>query len=368
MFQRYLSRTVVQARYFSQEVEKKVRVVNLLTNNINTNLAYEDYLFHHDNLKYPTIMMWQNDKNIVIGKHQNPWKECFLQKMERDGIQQARRKSGGGAVYQDLGNSCFTFQHPIYDNTPPLDTKNKNNVILLKGLENLGIKAELSGRNDITINGKKFSGSAYEVDLGGRFKIKKALHHGTILCNVDTLQLWNYLNPDKAKLKSKGIDSVISRVMNLQDLNKDINHQTIGEEFIKEFKNYWEGYEVSEDEVSDPLSIPKVKEIYDTLISEDWLMTKTPKFTNQIETRFKWGNIDLYMKVENGVIQDGMVYSDALVPEMIDYMIHQLRSSSYQYSESGVNDLCENIKFAHEDREDIVNMIEEMRQWMTASI
>jgi len=58
-----------------------------LTNNINTNLAYEDYLFHHDNLKYPTIMMWQNDKNIVIGKHQNPWKECFLQKMERDGIQ-----------------------------------------------------------------------------------------------------------------------------------------------------------------------------------------------------------------------------------------------------------------------------------------
>ena len=194
----------------------------------------------------------------------------------------------------------------------------------------MGVDAELSGRNDITVNGKKFSGSAYEVDLGGRYKIKKALHHGTILCNVDTQQLWNYLNPDKAKLKSKGIDSVVSRVMNLQELNKNINHHTVSEEFIKEFKNFWEGYEVIEEEISDPLSqSPKVKEIYDMLTSENWLLKKTPNFTNQIETRFKWGNIDLYLKVENGVIQDGFVYSDSLVPEMIDYMIHQLRSSSY---------------------------------------
>ena len=129
MFARSFNKTILQARYFST-VEKKVRIINLLSNCINQNLAYEDYLFHHDDLKYPTLMMWQNNKNIVIGKHQNPWKECYLQKMERDGINLARRKSGGGAVYQDLGNSCFTFLHPIYDNTPPLDTKNKNNVII----------------------------------------------------------------------------------------------------------------------------------------------------------------------------------------------------------------------------------------------
>ena len=129
MFARSLNKTILQARYFST-VEKKVRIINLLSNCINQNLAYEDYLFHHDDLKYPTLMMWQNNKNIVIGKHQNPWKECYLQKMERDGINLARRKSGVGAVYQDLGNSCFTFLHPIYDNTPPLDTKNKNNVII----------------------------------------------------------------------------------------------------------------------------------------------------------------------------------------------------------------------------------------------
>jgi lipoate-protein ligase A len=98
-----------QLRFFSIFPKDKIRIINVTTNSIHKNLAYEDFLFHHDDLKYPTLMMWRNDKNIVIGKHQNPYKECYIQKMEADNIALCRRKSGGGAVYQDLGNTCFTF-------------------------------------------------------------------------------------------------------------------------------------------------------------------------------------------------------------------------------------------------------------------
>ena len=145
----------INFRNFSAAPEDKIRIINVTTNSIHKNLAYEDFLFHHDNLKYPTLMMWRNDKNIVIGKHQNPWKECHIQKMQADGISLCRRKSGGGAVYQDLGNTCFTFLHPIYDDTPPLNTKEYNNEIILSAMKNLGVDCELSGRNDITCNGKK---------------------------------------------------------------------------------------------------------------------------------------------------------------------------------------------------------------------
>lgn len=191
-------------RFFSiSNPEKKVRILNVNCQSIHKNLAYEDFLFYNDDLKYPTLMLWRNSKNIVIGKHQNPWKECHLQKMNEDNIALSRRKSGGGAVYQDQGNTCFSFLIPIYDKTLPLDSKNVNNKIILAALANLGVDAELSGRNDITLNGKKFSGSAYEVDLGGKLKRKKALHHGTLLLDVNVTALWNYLNPDKAKLQSK---------------------------------------------------------------------------------------------------------------------------------------------------------------------
>ena len=301
-------------RNFSSLVEKKCRIINVNTHSIHENLAFEDFLFYHDNLKYPTLMLWRNDRNIVIGKYQNPWKECYMEKMEKEKVALARRKSGGGAVYQDLGNTCFTFLIPIYDNLPPLDSKHRNNKILLAALGNLGINAELSGRNDITYNGKKvnflyiytkkkkFSGSAYEIDFGGSKHIKKALHHGTILRDVNVTSLWNYLNPDKAKLKSKGVDSVISRVMNQKDIVPDITHEIICNEIQSEFKKSYSDYEFTEETVSNPVNFhPKVLEIYKELSSENWCSKKTPDFSNQIETRFTWGNIDLYMKVENGI-------------------------------------------------------------------
>lgn len=120
-------------------------------NQIHFNLALESYLMNVVKPKVPVFFWWRNDKNVVIGRNQNPWKECDTNRMEMDGIELARRFSGGGAVYQDLGNSCFTFLVP-----DSMFKKSINNSIILNVLKNrFGVIGEASGRNDLMIDGKK---------------------------------------------------------------------------------------------------------------------------------------------------------------------------------------------------------------------
>ena len=136
----------------------------------------------------------------MIGKHQNPWKECRVEEMKKDGILLSRRKTGGGAVYQDLGNTCFSFFNPD-SSQGKIDFKALNNALLIEAFRNLGVTTEASGRNDLTVDGKKISGSAYRLNLGGKEgRGRKTLHHGTVLFSVDTNALQKYLNPNKKKL------------------------------------------------------------------------------------------------------------------------------------------------------------------------
>ena len=170
------------------------------------------------------MFLWRNQPTIIIGKHQNPWKECHVQKLEQDGVILARRKSGGGCVYQDLGNSVFSFINPISDFSKQ-DFKTLNNEVLINSLSSFGIKAEASGRNDMVVDGKKISGSAYKLKLGkSNGEGRRSLHHGTMLLNLDLNALSRYLNPNKKKLESKGVSSVISRVMNLSEVAPHIDH------------------------------------------------------------------------------------------------------------------------------------------------
>ena len=101
-----------------------VSILTATSNNIIFNLATEDYLFEKSKVLHPILFLWRNDKTIVIGKHQNPWKECRIREMQRDGVNLARRKSGGGAVYQDLGNTCFSFLDPIGNLKPSNNWRN----------------------------------------------------------------------------------------------------------------------------------------------------------------------------------------------------------------------------------------------------
>ena len=186
-----------------QKFDKAASYV-LKSNNIFTNLSFENYIFKSKRPAYPVMLLYQNDKSVIIGRNQNIFKECKLEKLKANKVNICRRHSGGGAVYQDLGNLCFSFITPIPDPLYlPLNIKDHNNLIILKALKDLGLKAESQGRNDLTLSGKKFSGSAFEVDLGCKGKLTRVLHHGTLLMNVDIAAMVDYLSPNVLKLKSK---------------------------------------------------------------------------------------------------------------------------------------------------------------------
>eukprot|EP00922_Rhytidocystis_sp_ex-Travisia-forbesii_P022095 GHVS01032357.1.p1 GENE.GHVS01032357.1~~GHVS01032357.1.p1 ORF type:complete len:346 (+),score=53.16 GHVS01032357.1:101-1039(+) len=163
-----------------------VRVLVSGVEDIVFNLALEQSLIQTGAVDVPTVMLWRNNKTVVIGRHQNPWRECNLQKMETEEVKLARRYTGGGAVYQDTGNTCFSFIHPGRD-----IKKDLNNHVILSALQNAyGIRGEPTGRNDLTIDGMKFSGSAYSQ------LATSCLHHGTILREVDLGGLSRCLTPE----------------------------------------------------------------------------------------------------------------------------------------------------------------------------
>ncbi len=132
----------------------KVKILRSTSNNIHFNLATEEYLFEEAQLTLPTLFLWQNSPTLVIGRHQNPWKECRNEEMKAQGVLLSRRKTGGGAVYHDLGNTCFSFLTP-YNQGQDYDYKTVNNQILVAAFRDLGVEAEVAGRNDIHCSGKK---------------------------------------------------------------------------------------------------------------------------------------------------------------------------------------------------------------------
>lgn len=156
------------------------------------NLAVEEYLLLHCENTECILYLWQNKHTIVIGQNQNAWKECNVSKLEEDGGYLVRRLSGGGAVFHDLGNLNFTFlvSKENYD-------VGKQTDVILRAVNKLGIHAEKSGRNDLHINGKKFSGNAYYETRNHCY------HHGTLMVNVDKQMLSYYLTVSKEKLSQK---------------------------------------------------------------------------------------------------------------------------------------------------------------------
>jgi lipoate-protein ligase A len=142
-------RRVIGSRGFS-----KVKILLSTSNDIHFNLATEEYLFETAQLAHPTLFLWRNSPTIVIGRHQNPWKECRNEEMRQQGVLLSRRKTGGGAVYHDLGNTCFSFLTP-YEQGQEYDYKTVNNQILVSAFNKLGVEAEVAGRNDLHCGSKK---------------------------------------------------------------------------------------------------------------------------------------------------------------------------------------------------------------------
>jgi lipoate-protein ligase A len=251
--------------------------------------------------------------------------------MNENNVYLVRRSSGGGAVYQDQGNSIFTFITPkIFNNQT---TININNQILINALSSIGIKnIETSGRNDLHYDQKKISGAAFQHSK------LSSLHHGTLLLDVDMTALGRYLTPSKAKLQSKGVVSVESRVLNLKQVMPSISHDLVNQALIESFTTHYQQptynniIDLDESIIQrEPLAKQKMDELQDW----DWRFGTEPRFTHRLETRMAWGTLDVNLVVDKSIITEVTIHTDALDVLLIE----SIRASlvSCVYSKGGVS-------------------------------
>lgn len=261
------------------------------------NLAMEEHLLQSVKPGMCILYLWQNENTVVIGQNQNAWKECRLSLLEAENGKLARRLSGGGAVFHDLGNLNFTFLMPSED----YDLDRQLQVIL-EACNTLGIPAEKSGRNDILADGRKFSGNAF---YRGK---EKSYHHGTLLVDVDMEKLSRYLSPSKAKMEAKGVASVRSRVVNLREFCPDLTISRLKEELVQAFSRVYGGPIAPWEDV-DALAVEELRRRNETW---EWNYGKKLPFEMTVEGRFSWGGAEICINAEHGTVTAVKVYSDAM--------------------------------------------------------
>ena len=259
------------------------------------NLAMEQHLLETVASGCCLLYLWQNENTVVIGKNQNPWAECRVSLLESEGGHLARRLSGGGAVFHDVGNLNFTFLMPTadYDLT-------KQQRVLLEACRSFGIPVALSGRNDLTADGRKFSGNAFYHN-GPR-----SYHHGTIMVDVDGAKLSRYLTPAKAKLEAKGVPSVRSRVVNLRELCPELTVEALKRALVAAFEEVYG----RKSALWTPLDSGRVAELRDQYASWAWRFGQKLPFTCRVEGRFPWGGVEVQLQIDQGVVRQAAVYSD----------------------------------------------------------
>lgn len=294
-----------------------IRMLRSSSHEPHFNLAVENTIFQNLNQDHQILFLWRNAETVVIGKGQNPWKECNTGRMELDGVTLARRQSGGGAVFHDLGNTNFTFM-----GKKPSFNKSVSTQIVLSALNRLGIVAKASGRNDLVIEteqgDRKFSGSAY------RERPELGFHHGTLLLNTDLSRLANYLNPDPKKLTAKGIASVRSRVMNLCEILPQIDHDLVCDAIESEFMNHHG--QTAELEIISPTQMPELpgfEAAYESQQNWNWNFGKSLDFSHVFDERFVWGGIEIHLDVHRGNVRSAKVYTDSLQPDILVEVVDQ---------------------------------------------
>ena len=275
------------------------------------NQALEEYLLDYVNQESLILYLWQNQNTIVIGKNQNPFNECNVEKLENDNGYLARRLSGGGAVYHDLGNLNFTFlSHK--DNYDVV----KQTKVILDAINKLGMNAELNGRNDLLIDGKKFSGHAYYS------RGNKCYHHGTIMYDVNQNSLSNYLTVSMLKLKDKAVSSVKSRVINLKSLKDDLTLDDIRQSLIDALE---ENYHLKVQYLDEnDLDLDRIRELEKYYASDDWRYGKQKHYQYTIEKKFDFGIVRIAYDLKNRIIDDIAIYSDSLNTESIEKLVELL--------------------------------------------
>ena len=271
----------------------KLSYLDLTTTDPSYNLAMEQYVFDCLPRDRMYFMLWQNDNAIIVGKYQNTLSEINLEAVERRGIRVVRRLSGGGAVYHDMGNLNFTFITDAASGTA-LDMKLFCQPVV-RTLAALGVHAEVNGRNDITIDGKKFSGNSQYLRQG------RVMHHGTIMFNSDLSVVSEALQVDPTKFQTKGVRSVRSRVTNVADhLDRPVSlpefRRILLENILRE--NPGQPYPLTPKDLA---AVEKLRE--GRYAAWDWNYGQSPACTVLRRRRVEGcGLVEAYISVDSGLI------------------------------------------------------------------
>jgi len=273
-----------------------MKYVRLKTTDPYLNLAIEEHLFNtaDDDI----FMLWQNEPTVVIGKSQNAYAEVDLAYAKENGIHVCRRITGGGAVYHDLGNVNYTFI-TSKEKAEALDYEYFTKPII-DALAALGLHAELSGRNDLLCEGKKFSGNAQHTSNG------KILHHGTLLFDTDAEAMSAVLKTDKEKLEYNAVRSHKSRVTNLKSL---LDGSFTTEEFINAIENAV----ANEAVLAVPPAASEIEELYKRNTSDEWIYGNKRYLTGYSVTRRKkhpFGIVQIELKLNKDVIESAVISGD----------------------------------------------------------
>ncbi|MEA4920547.1 MAG: lipoate--protein ligase [Clostridiaceae bacterium] len=262
------------------------------------NIAAEYQLFL-EAVDEPQLFLWQNNRAVIMGRNQSFSAECDMEFLQKHHIKLARRFSGGGSVFHDLGNVNFTFLSTEAAAEPDRYLK-----VIKNAIEFCGVQCDFSSRNDLVTDGKKFSGHAYYTDHG------KYMYHGTIMISVDFELLSGALHPSYLKLHSKGIDSVKSRVINLSEINREITTEGIMRACITAFRQ-----EYAAGGIVEYLGGRQMRpEALDMLRSESWIYGQSPDYEIEIEKKLSFGNVTINSDVTDGRITRIKIYTDGLAP------------------------------------------------------
>jgi lipoate-protein ligase A len=231
------------------------------------NLAVEEWLLDHASQRGPILFLCVNSPCVVIGKNQNPWKECRLSLMEKEGVPLARRISGGGAVYHDEGNLNVGVIVPRTEYR-----EDKQYELIFQTLEKFGIHGSKLRENSLAVDGKKFSGQAF------CFRRQHVLHHGTLLVNSDLNRLYRYLGPEIEGIETKAVASVPAEVANLASFAPGLTVEALSAALIEEFRRMYGSGSVCEC-VSDVEALEEeLLPMIGKLSSNDWKLGHTPRF------------------------------------------------------------------------------------------
>lgn len=263
------------------------------------NLAMEEYLLTQ--VDFPLIMLWRNGKSVIVGNNQNAIEEMDLEYTKAHQITVIRRQSGGGAVFHDLGNINFTVILPLGEND--FNNYQKFTQPIVDFLQQLGVNAYLKGRNDLLIDGMKFSGNAQAVRNG------RIMHHGTLLFHADFGDLAGALRPNPAKIESKGIKSVRSRVTNI---SSHLESPMEVEDFLCQLYSF---FLANSPDITPYALTPTddlaVRRLVDSKYSQwQWNFGSSPRYDYQKTALFEYGFVDLRLCVNKGIIESAVIYGD----------------------------------------------------------